>query len=228
MWEMFYKIYWYKFWNPDGYILEIMGWISGFLEIIETPSAKHQWYNIGIKHYFHALASAGPRGRCWNPSLKGEGFNTSRVAQQMLMYQKSMFNRYYWIKHVFRSKTLEQLLQKLLFICTCNGTEKHVTCEHERFENAASRTKTDVIATVHFTDDDDSFYDGLGMLIRKTAKPCINSMWIVLLIHGLVLVKTCLLIACDTAFYAIMFSKINAAAEGIRSHSLKRHIRSYC
>ena len=89
-----------------------MGWISGFLEIIETPFAKHQWYNIGIKHDFHALTSAGPRGRCWNPSLKGEGFNTSRVAQQMLMYQKSMFNRYYCIKHVFRSKTLEKLLKK--------------------------------------------------------------------------------------------------------------------
>ena len=32
------------------------------------------------------------------------------------------------------------------------------------------------IATVHVTVDDVSFYDGPGMLIRKTAKPCINSM----------------------------------------------------
>ena len=31
-------------------------------------------------------------------------------------------------------------------------------------------------ATVHFTDDDVSFYDGPGMRIRKTAKPCISSM----------------------------------------------------
>ena len=52
--------------------------------------------------------------------------------------------------------------------------EKHVTCE--RFENAASRAKTNVIAAVHFTDDDVSFYDGPGMLILKTAEPCINSM----------------------------------------------------
>ena len=41
--------------------------------------------------------------------------------------------------------------------------------------NAISRAKTNVIATVHVTVDDVSFYDGPGMLIRKTAKPCINS-----------------------------------------------------
>ena len=62
------------------------------------------------------------------------------------------------------------------------------------------------IPSVHFTDI--SFYDGPGMLIPKTAKPCINSMWIALLIHGFVLVKTRLLIACDTAFYAIICVKL--------------------
>ena len=121
------------------------------------------------------------------------------------MYQKIMFDRYYCIKHFFCSKTLETLLQKLLFTCTYNGTEKHVTCE--RFENAASRAKTNVIAFVHFTDDDVSFYDGPRMLIRKTAKPCINSTQIALLINGFVLVKTRLLIACDTAFYAVSLFK---------------------
>ena len=65
--------------------------------------------------------------------------------------------------------------------------EKHVTCA--RFENAAPRTKTNAIANVHFTDDDVNFYYGPGMLIRKTAKPCINSSLIALLIHGAVLVK---------------------------------------
>ena len=53
--------------------------------------------------------------RCWNPSLKGEGFNTSRGAQQMLMYQKSMFDRYYCIQTFCRSKTLEKLLQIYFF-----------------------------------------------------------------------------------------------------------------
>ena len=94
----------------------------------------------------------------------------------MLMYQESMFDRCYCIKHFFfffRSETLEKLLQKVLFTCTYNGAEKHVTCE--RFENAASRAKTNVIATMHFTDDGASLYDGPGMLMLKTAKPCINS-----------------------------------------------------
>ena len=60
------------------------------------------------------------------------------------------------------------------------------------------------MATVLFTDDNISFYDGPGMLICKIAKPCINSILIALLIHGFVLVKTWLLKACDTAFYAII------------------------
>ena len=127
---------------------------------------------------FYALASAGPRGR--------RGF------QHLLRGLADVS------VSVYRSKTLEKLLQKVLFTCTYNGAEKHVTCE--RFENADSRIKTNVIATVHFTDDGVSFYDGPGMLIRKTVMPCINSTWIALLIHGFVPVKTWLLIACDTIF----------------------------
>ena len=159
---------------------------------------------------FYAITSAGRRGRCWNPSLErlgfqhlpGSGFNTSLGAQQMLVYQKSIFEHYYYIKTIFRSKTLETLLQRVFLTCVYKGAEKHVSCE--QFENAASRAKTNVIATVHFTGDNVSFYDGPGMLIRKTAKPCINSTWIALLIHGFVLVKAWLLIVCDAAFYAII------------------------
>ena len=83
----------------------------------------------------------------------------------MLIYQKSMFDRYYCMKTFFRSKTLEKLLQKVLFTCTYNGTEKHITCE--RFENTTSRAKTNVIATVHFTDDDVGFYDAPECLFLK-------------------------------------------------------------
>ena len=50
---------------------------------------------------------------------------------------------------------------------------ENTTCE--RFENAAPRAKTNVIATEHFIEEEVSFYDGPGMLIRKTAKPYINS-----------------------------------------------------
>ena len=77
----------------------------------------------------YALTSAGPRGRCWNPSLKCEGFNTSRGAQQMLVNQKNMFDRYYCMKTFCRSKTLEKMLRKVLFSCTYNGAEGHVTCD---------------------------------------------------------------------------------------------------
>ena len=60
--------------------------------------------------------------------------------------------------HVIRieivgAKFWEKLLQKVLFTCTFSCAEKHVTCE--RFENAASRAKTNVIVTdmtVHFTE----------------------------------------------------------------------------
>ena len=77
----------------------------------------------------------------------------------MFMYQKSMFDCYYCIKTFFPLENFGE------FACTYNGAE-----------NAASRAKTNVIVTVHFTDDDVSFYDGPGMLVCKTAKPCINSM----------------------------------------------------
>ena len=58
---------------------------------------------IGIKHDFLCI------NICWAPrevlkpeaSLKGKGFNTTWGAQQMLMYQKSMFDHYYCIKTCF-------------------------------------------------------------------------------------------------------------------------------
>ena len=59
-------------------------------------------------------------------------------------------------------------------------------------------------ATVHVTDADVTFWDGPGMLTVKAAKQVYNSTWIALLKHGFVLVKTWLLIACGTGFYAII------------------------
>ena len=69
----------------------------------------------------------------------------------MLVYQKSMFDRYYCIKSFRHLKTLEKLFEKL--ICAFyNGAQKH-----ERFvdfENACSKAKTYVILTslnyIHF------------------------------------------------------------------------------
>ena len=58
-----------------------------------------------------------------------------------------------------------------------------------------------MFATLHVTDADIDFVMAQGRLYVKL---CINSMWIALLIHGFVQVKTWLLIACDIAFYAII------------------------
>ena len=63
-------------------------------------------------------------------------------------------------------------------------------------------------ATMHTTDADVTFYDGPGMHTVKAAKQVYSSMWIALLKHRFVLVKTWLLIACSTGFYAIMYYTI--------------------
>ena len=79
----------------------------------------------------------------------------------MLMYQKSIFDRYYCIKTFSRTKTLEKMPRKGLFRALYTGAKRHVTCE--RFENAASRAKTNAMstseitfATVHVSNDDAS------------------------------------------------------------------------
>ena len=98
-------------------------------------------------------------------------------------------------------------------------TSRHYVCYCARYwwwcqilwrplpgQTIASFWRHDItFVTVHVTDDDVRFCDGPGMLIFKTTKPCINSKWIALLIHGFVLIKTWLLITCGTAFYAIMY-----------------------
>ena len=82
-------------------------------------SASGEGFNTGIKHDFLCI------NKCWalREVLKAEperqGFNTSRRAQQMLMYQKSMFDGYYCI--------IGEIASKILFTCTYNGAEKHVT-----------------------------------------------------------------------------------------------------
>ena len=59
----------------------------------------------------------------------------------MLMYQKSLFDRYYCIKTFSRSKTLEKIPRKLS--CTYYGAERQVTCQ--RFKNATSKANTNVM-----------------------------------------------------------------------------------
>ena len=63
------------------------------------------------------------------------------------------------------------------------------------------------LATMHITDADVAFCDGLGKLTFKTAKQVYINTWIALLKHGFGLVKTWMLIACSTGFYAIIYGK---------------------
>ena len=84
------------------------------------------------------------------------------------------------------------------------------------FEKACSRAMTYVILTslnyVHFYTHYCWWRQFLWrprMRICKVQKPCINSAWIAWLIHWFLPVKTWLLIACDTGFYAIIKVKMS-------------------
>ena len=81
----------------------------------------------------------------------------------MLVYQKTMFDRYYCIKIFCHLNSLE----KRFILYYYNGAQKHE--EFVGFENACSRATTYVILTsliafisMHVTVDDVNFYDRLG------------------------------------------------------------------
>ena len=126
----------------------------------------------------------------------------------MLVNQKTMFDCYYCIKSICHWK-LWKKAPKSSFLYHYYGVQKHEG--FVGFEKACSRAKTYVILTslnyVHFYA---SYYWWRQFLwqprmrIYKVQRPCINSTWIAGLIHGFLPVKTWLLIACDTAFYAII------------------------
>ena len=120
-----------------------------------------------------------------------------------------MFECNYCIKSFFHSKTLEKRFENFNFVLLYNGAQNHEG--FIGFENTCSWAKTYVILT---SQNYVNFYAcycwGRQLLwqpwmrICKVQKLCINSMWIAWLIHGFLPVKTWLLIACNTAFYAIM------------------------
>ena len=63
---------------------------------------------------------------------------------------------------------------------------------------------------MHVTDAEVTVYDGPGMHIVKAAKQVYKSTGIALLKHGFVLLKTWLLMACGTGFYAIIRDEQNS------------------
>ena len=126
----------------------------------------------------------------------------------MLVYQKTMFDCYYCIRH-FVTWKLWKNASKSSFLYYYNGAQKH-----EGFvglKKACSRAKTYAILT---SLNYDHFYGRYcwwrqflwqhRMHICKVQKPCVISAWIAWLIHGFLSVKTWLLIACKTDFYAII------------------------
>ena len=62
----------------------------------------------------------------------------------MIVYQKTMFDRYYCIKSFCHLKTLEKHFEKFIFVYY-NGAQKHEGVAG--YENAYSRAKTYVIIT---------------------------------------------------------------------------------
>ena len=70
------------------------------------------------------------------------------------------------------------------------------------------------IATMHVTDCDVTFCDDPGMLTVKAAKQVYNSMWIALLKHSFVLVKTWLLIVCGTRLFVWWVGYLGASSTG--------------
>ena len=84
-----------------------------------------------------------------------------------------------------------------------------------------------MFATVHATDAEVTIHDGPGMHTVKAAKQVYNSTWIALLKHGSVLVKTWLLIACGTGFYAIICFSVLQFSGYIQYHSVFKK-ESYC
>ena len=83
---------------------------------------------------FYALTSAGSRGRCWNPSMKGEGSNTFRGGPADVNVSEKHVWSVLLHEYIYLLEKFGEIASKSFFFsCTYNGTEKHVTCEC--FEN---------------------------------------------------------------------------------------------
>ena len=133
---------------------------------------------------FYALTSAGPRGRWWNPSPRGPaGVNVSEKHVWSLLLHKTFFSL----------KNVGEMDSKFLFTCTYSTLPANVL----NMPLTSSLLCTLLMMMSVFVKAPDCLF----------VKPqSINSMWIALLIHGYLLVEIWLLMACDTAFYAIIMA----------------------
>ena len=161
---------------------------------------------------FHALTFPRSRGRCRRPRFltlpEGQAnVNTLEKHVWSLLLHKTNCDT--WKFEIFEEN--EPINLYFLGIKACrNGTLTACVLEMPLPGQIPTPCWRHVFtfATVHATDANVTFYDGPGMHTVKAAKQVYNSMWIALLKHGFVLVKTWLLIACGTGFYAIFKFKI--------------------
>ena len=121
-----------------------------------------------------------------------------------------MLDRYYCIKSFSHLKTLEKMLRKVHFCITIMARKawrirrfwKHLFQSNDLRHSNVTKVRC--------------FYAHYcwwrqvllhpRMRIYRVQKPSIDSTWIAWLIHGILSVKTWLLIACDMAFYTIISS----------------------
>ena len=136
---------------------------------------------------------------------------STQAKKVLTMYQKTMFDRYYSIKTVCHLKTLEKTLQKVQFCITIIARKtwrisRLWKCLFENIDlrhNFVTKLRSFLCTLLLMT----SILWRHRVRISKVQKPCTNSTLIAWLIHGFLPVETWLLIACDTAFYAIIIVK---------------------
>ena len=132
-------------------------------------------------------------------------------AWSLLLHKNKL--RYMKIRNLWRKWTRKSILS-----AAKRPRKWHVHCVC--FENATSRANTNVMLTSCFyVCYRARYWRWRHFLWRpwnaytvKAAKQVYNSTWIALLKHGFVLVKTWLLIACGTGFYAIILDKYDGQA----------------
>ena len=89
-------------------------WVFSHIKVPYTRSFSCTTFTIGIKHDFLCI------NICWAPRDEGgvetRAWTPPEGPNRCYMYQKIMFDRYYCIKHFFRSKPLEKLVQKCFYL----------------------------------------------------------------------------------------------------------------
>ena len=161
-------------------------------------------YNLhkGIKHDFLFINICKSPMEVLKPEPEKRVFKHLPRVQQMLMYPKGMFDRYYCIKYFFAQKLWRKLLQKVLLTCTFMARKRTLSVNVLKTPFPRQRLTSLLLCTllmmtsVCMMAPECLFVNqqSRGFTARKW--PCF--------IHGFVLIKTWLLIMCDTAFHVII------------------------